>query len=255
MINPGLSHKTVVCMKWGTLYSAAYVNVLFNACKKFISTPFRFVCFTDQATGLSSEIITRPIPEFGLDPENYRHGAWPKLGVFLPHEGLLQGRCLFIDLDTVLLGSIDELFDVKGDLVCIDSRPWRYKSGNPRTMTSIFAFSPGELSWVVERLCTDRSAYISKYGIEQDFLHGEVPNICYWPEGWVVSFKYHARQPLLVDRFRPPKKPAAPARVLAFHGKPRPIDLIEPPPGNWDIFPHYGSGKVDWMVEYWNANQ
>jgi len=247
--------KTVVCMKWGTLYSSTYVNVLFNACRKHISGSFSFVCFTDDPTGLLPQIIKQPIPEFGLDLAHYRHGAWPKIGVFLQHQGLLKGRCLFIDLDTVLLQSIDPLFSIEGDLVCIDSRPWRYKSGPPRTMTSIFAFDAGALNWIVSHLSENRDKFISHYGIEQDFLHGEVPGIRYWPEGWVVSFKYHARQPLVIDRFRPPRKPGSPAKVLAFHGKPRPIDLIEPPPGNWDIFPHYGSGKVDWMVEYWKSNQ
>ena len=252
---PDTAEKTVVCMKWGALYSAAYVNVLFNACRKYISAPFRFVCFTDQAEGLADGILVQPIPEFGLSPTHYRHGAWPKLGVFLPHEGLLNGRCLFIDLDTVLLDSLDPFFTVEGDLVCIDSRPWRYKEGPPRTGTGIFAFSAGKLNWIIDRFLDQPEAFVQRYKIEQDFLHGEVPNIRYWPEGWVVSFKYHARQPLLIDRFRPPRKPPAPAKVLAFHGKPRPVDLIDPPPGNWDIFPHYGSGKVDWMVDYWNADQ
>jgi hypothetical protein len=255
MSTPNLNAKTVICMKWGSLYSSTYVNVLFNACSRSISGPYRFVCFTDDPQGLSQQIIVRPIPEFGLDPAHYRHGAWPKLGVFLPHEDLLSGRCLFIDLDTVLLDSLDPLFEIEGSLVCIDSRPWRYKQGAPRTGTGIFAFDAGRLHSVLERFRGDIKGFVERYKIEQDFLHGEVPEICYWPEGWVVSFKYHARQPLLIDRFRPPKKPEPPAKVLAFHGKPRPIDLIEPPPGNWDIFPHYGSGKVDWMVDYWYANK
>jgi hypothetical protein len=58
----------------------------------------------------------------------------------------------------------------------------------------------------------------------------------------------------LIDRFSKPQRPAEPARVLVFHGKPRPVDLVRPPPGNWDRFPHHGSGAVDWMQSYWKDN-
>lgn len=247
--------RTIVCMKWGTLYPAQYVNVLFNACKRYLTRPFRFVCFTDSDAGLQAGIESHPIANIGLKKSSYSHGAWPKITVFLPHAGILSGRCLFIDLDTVLLESIDPLFDVPGDLVCIDSRPWRYKSGPPRTMTSFFSFTAGKMNWIVERFVERPDHFIERYGIEQDFLHSEVNGIQYWPADWLVSFKYHVRQPLIVDRFRPPERPDPPAKVLVFHGKPRPIDLVKPLKGNWDIFPHYGSGAVDWMVQYWNENQ
>ena len=50
-------------MKWGTLYSAEYVNVLYRAVRKNLSGDFRFVCLTSESDGLLDEIETYPIPE------------------------------------------------------------------------------------------------------------------------------------------------------------------------------------------------
>jgi hypothetical protein len=249
-----MTERVVLCMKWGTLYPAEYVNVLYSACRKYISGDFRFVCLTNEAEGIRSEVQVHPIPDIGLDEWHYYNGAWPKIGVFRSDLYGLKGRALFIDLDTVLLDNIDALFEQPGALVAIDSRPWRFKTGEPRTMSSFFAFDLGSLGQVVDTLMADRDALVTRYQIEQDYLHDTVQGIRYWPQEWVVSFKYHVRQPLIIDRFVGPKRPASPAKVLVFHGKPRPIDLARPFKGNWDRFPHHGSGVVDWMRDYWNEH-
>lgn len=243
--------RVVLCMKWGTLYPAEYVNVLYQACRAHISGDFQFVCLTNEAQGLLPEVQVHPIPEFGLDEWHYYNGAWPKLGVFSHRLYGLEGRALFIDLDSVICGSLDEMFEVPGALVAMDSQPWKGKPGAPRTMSSVFAFNLGALGWIVDRLVSDRDAFVKKYGIEQDYLHGEVPSITYWPQEWIVSFKYHLRQPLIIDRFSEPRHPPSTAKIVAFHGLPRPIDLIRPPKGNWDRFPHHGAGVVSWMEKYW----
>jgi hypothetical protein len=244
-------NKIVLCMKWGTLFPSEYVNVLYHACVHFITGEFRFVCLTNEPEGIDPNVEVFPIPEIGLDNWHYYNGAWPKLGVFIHDLYGLKGRCLFIDLDTVLLENIDSFFELTDPFIAIDSRPWRYKSGLPRTGTGIFAFEIGSLDFVLEGIKNDRDNMVETYKIEQDYLHGILPMINYWPQEWVISFKYHVRRPILLDRFFQPQKPANSAKVLAFHGKPRPIDLIRPPKGNWDKFPHYGSGPVDWMQTYW----
>ena len=106
----------------------------------------------------------------------------------------------------------------------------------------------------MDKIRAERDAMVQRHTIEQDNLHGEVAGIRYWPHGWGVSFKYHVRRPLVVDRFLGPKRLQLPVNVLVFHGKPRPIDLARPFKGNWDRFPHHGSGVVDWMRDYWDEH-
>ena len=184
-----MTERVVLCMKWGTLYPAEYVNVLYSACRQHINGDFRFVCLTNEAEGIRPEVQVHPIPDIGLDEWHYYNGAWPKIGVFLSDLYGLKGRALFIDLDTVLLGNIDALFEQLGALVAIDSRPWRFKTGAPSTMSSFFAFDLGSLGQVVDTLRADRDALVARYHIEQDYLHGTAQSIRYWPQEWVVSFK------------------------------------------------------------------
>lgn len=245
--------RVVLCMKWGTLYPAEYVNVLYRACRANISGQFRFICLTNEGDGLLPEVEVHPIPDIGLEQRHYFHGAWPKIGVFRESLYGLSGRALFIDLDTVVWDSLDALFEIPGSLVAIDNAPWSRETG-PRTMSSVFAFDIGFLGHVVTELQADRDHLIALHDIEQEYLHHAVKDIQYWPQDWLVSFKYHLRRPLIIDRFLRPPPPPPGVRFLVFHGRPRPVDLVRPPKGNWDRFPHYGSGPVDWMCDYWSRH-
>ena len=118
--------RVVICMKWGTLYGPDYVNVLYSACREYITGDFRFVCLTDDVTGIREEVETFPIPDMGLSEYDWKSGAWAKLSVFSADLYGLSGRALFVDLDTVLCGPMDPLFEVPGDIVVIDSSEnWR----------------------------------------------------------------------------------------------------------------------------------
>lgn len=239
-------------MKWGTLYPASYVNILFRAVQRNLSGPFRFVCLTNEPDGLADGIEVFPIPDIGLEEWHYYDGAWPKIGVFMENLYGLTGRCLFIDLDTVILDSIDDFFEIPGRLVAIDNGRWKKPDAPSQTMSSVFAFELGSLGYLVDDLRQNRDSIVSRHKIEQVYLHHAIDDIKYWPQEWMVSFKYHLRRPLLVDRFLPPRHPPATAKMVIFHGRPRPIDLVIPPSGNWDRFPHYGSGSVEWMKSYWS---
>lgn len=241
--------RVVICMKWGTLYSADYVNVLYNAVRAHLEGPFRFVCLTDDPEGILEAVECHPIPEFDLEHRHWYDGAWPKLGVFSQDLYGLTGRGLFIDLDMIICGDLAPFFTHAQGLVTIDEGVWN--DGAASTMTSIFAFDLGAMSGILQRFVADRDGMVARYKIEQAYLHGEAQPISYWPAEWLVSFKRHLRQPLLLDRFQHPKQPPEAARIVVFHGRPRPIDLMRPGGGNRDLFPHYVGGQVGWARDYW----
>lgn len=246
--------RTVICMKWGTLYPAVYVNVLYRAVRANLTGPFRFVCLTDDATGLDPEIESFPIPDMGLDDSQWKKGGWAKLGVFGKELYDIEGRCLFVDLDSVIAGPIDDLFTHPGEVVVLDVGP-NWKAGKqvtkPEAGTCYFAFTAGEHPELLGNFLADPKGMVAKYRIEQAYVQGELPQdaLAFWPAAWAPSFKYHLRQPLGLNLFKPPHPPSADTRIIAFHGEPRPIDLIRS--GWWGIAPHVGRGRVPWMMEYW----
>ena len=52
----------ILTFKWGTLYSAEYVNRIYRGVKAHLKRPFRFVCVTDDKTGLAEGIDAVDFP-------------------------------------------------------------------------------------------------------------------------------------------------------------------------------------------------
>ena len=76
------------CLKWGNLYGPEYVNRTYGGLKKHCKKPFHFVCYTDDADGISSKIEVRDIKNtqvVTLDLEGIRHNY------FAPHWDKCQG--------------------------------------------------------------------------------------------------------------------------------------------------------------------
>ncbi len=251
--------RIVMCMKWGTLYPADYVNVLFHACRSHIPARFRFVCLTDDATGFVAGIEALPIPDIGLTrAEWFLPGIWPKLAIYGPDLHELRGRCLFVDLDMMVFSGLEDLFDVGSGFVATDMGPaWETPPRDgpgKQVATSVFAFDLGQETQILEAFLADKPAALAAFQNEQDFVGAHAGSLDFFPPGWVLSFKRHLRRPVGLDLILPPKAPPASARVLAFHGKPRPADLLHPKTGFWDSFPHLGHGQVGWMADYWVQN-
>lgn len=250
-------NRVVLSMRWGPLYPPAYVNVLHSAVRRHVTGPVRFVCFTNETEGLDAGIEAHPIPDLGFSPRHWRHGAWPKLSVFLNDLYGLKGRALFIDLDSMIVGPLDPFFEAEGAFSAIGGgKDWRRggRPVNPPLLTGVFAFDLGSLAHIAERFRADPEAAFDRFRLEQRFVEAHVGPWTPWPPDWVISFKRHLRRPLLVDRLLPPREPDADARIVAFHGDPRPIEVVRADGGRWGRFPHYGRGPIPWVRRYWLEN-
>ena len=72
---------TILTMRWGTLYSSEDVNRLAAQVRLHLRRPHRFVCFTDDPTGLHPQVVALPLPDLGL-PEGSTDTRWRKLALF-----------------------------------------------------------------------------------------------------------------------------------------------------------------------------
>ena len=281
--------RIVVCMKWGTLFNATYVNVLFNAVKAHCHSLDEFICITEDATGIHPDVKIQPIPDMPIDASYYAAGAWPKLGLF--KRGVLpeNSRVLFIDLDMMICGSLERFFDVGDEFHACGgstwgappkkSRPFLYEAYKrrreenkqirkaltaeslgfkdnpvpPNTMGSqIFAFDGNGLTNVYDRFTNDPIRARALHTNEQHFLERSLPLWKPWPTGWVIHYKYNLRQPLIQDIFKHPSPPPPTASVVSFSGRPRPHELSESLTSSLKEFPHMRFGRVKWFKKYWN---
>lgn len=101
---------TFVCVNVGNYQGrgAEYVNILCNMIARNLPEQHKYVCFTDDPTGISSEIECRLITE-------QLNGWWNKLYMFKPSSLTSDdGRVIYVDLDTVILSSLDEIVKYAG---------------------------------------------------------------------------------------------------------------------------------------------
>jgi hypothetical protein len=247
--------RVILTMKWGTLYPATYVNVLYSAVRAHLPGQFRFVCLTEDPKDLRPEIEVFPIPEFGVPEERWRIGGWPKLGVFQRELYGLAGRALFIDLDMMVLDDLTPFFDHPAPFVATDMGPnWQRVQGTGPTEpgTCLFAFTLGAEAQIFERFVADRQASFDRFGLEQNCVAAFASSVTCWDPAWVISFKRHLRPPPLTGVVLPLRRVPPGAKVLAFHGRPRPLDLVRK--GWWGELPNVGRGPVGWMRDYWRAH-
>ena len=251
-----MAQRFIVCMKYGTVYPSAYVNVLFNAVKSAMRGDFRFICLTDYAEGIDPGVEVFPIPDVGLTPQQwFIGGVWPKIGLFDAHFHGLKGRILFIDLDMVVLRGLDDFFEIDQPFVGLNAGPGWGRGGSPTEFGSaIISYDIGSLGHIADYFRQNKNQIIASFRTEQAYVATRVGKIDFWPEGWILSFKRSLRRPLGVDLLLHPKEPPASARLVAFHGTPRPKDLLKGGPLFWDRLPHLGHGVVPWMQDYWERN-
>ena len=127
--NTGAGKRHILCMKWGTKYGPEYVNRLYAMVRRHLTGDFQFVCLTDDERGVRPEVRCLPIPPLNLHlAPGQRDGAWKKLTTFEADLHGLRGTALFLDLDVVVVGSLDGFFTQQGEFLIIHDYPrfWRF---------------------------------------------------------------------------------------------------------------------------------
>ena len=250
-------HVNVVCMKWGTRYGPEWVNRLYAMVQRNTSWSVRFVCFTDDATGIRPEVECQPLPEVRFDAARIGR-YWPKLGLMQERLGGLSGMTLFLDLDLVIIDSIDDLFTLPGRFLLI--REWKDPHlgyGN----SSVVRYFIGMESNVLERFyATPPEEIVERYASkEQNFMTKAVDEASFWPADWCLPFS-HACLPRnrLLRLFSTPLKPAG-GKILVFFGSITPESAMR---GEHEIKKRVGTGLAFrptqrrfrpalWIAEYW----
>ena len=204
---------TICCLKKGDRYRAGYVNILEAMVRRNVSaTPYDFVCFTDDAEGIHLDIRTASLP---YDAPKW----WGKMGLYMPTiPGVHTERILFLDLDTVITGPLDELLNYESEFAMAKDWPtgrWPKTDSQDRDgQSSVVLLKVGSMAQIWERYCRSGRPQVDRFG-DQEWInrvfHG-LPHLL--PERIVQSYKLH--------HLAGTKPPAC--SVVMFHGKPKPPD-------------------------------
>lgn len=243
--------KTIICMKWGTLYGSDYVNKLYYAVRRNTIGGIRFICFTDNKQGIIPEVEILPLPEITLPYPDSITG-WQKISVWQAPLYDITGDVLFLDIDIVITSNIDALFEyMPNEFVVIDN--WTQPGQNIGN-TSVFRFPVGRFKHVYDDLMQDTNLYLQEFRIEQQYVSAKIPEQKFWPAAWVISFKHSCMPKFPYNLWTVPALPAD-AKIIAFHGKPDPIDALN---GIWPA-PWYKKfykqvKKTTWIGQHWKES-
>lgn len=188
----------IVMVRVGPKYGPEYVEILSDMLARNLSeldiTPW---CVTDDPSSLPADI--------GHIPADPRYpGWWQKVRLFSGDMPWDEGdRILYVDLDTVITGRLEDLIDTKGII-----KDWYYSAFN----SSVMVWDHGEHRRVFELL--DPDAIPQNMG-DQDWITLQAPDFPILPQEWCVSYRQSARE-----------EPPEGAKVVCMHGEPKPSEIV-----------------------------
>ena len=200
---------TVWSLCWGDKYDDYCVQRLQRETWRYLTIPHRFVCVTERdIEGVEC-----------LTPEVDWPGWWGKLDLF--RRGTEQN--LYLDLDVVITGNLDEL--VMRHAQCTLAMPWNWaQSGHGGCQSSVMLWR-GTKAGIISEAFNPAIAYwppVNKPGVlwgDQEYItqhrDGGFP-VTEIQSGEIVSYKYHCRDGLPEG-----------AKVVVFHGEPKPSAVSE----------------------------
>ncbi len=219
-------------MKWGTKYGAEYVNNLYAAVKRNTTLPFNFHCFTEDSMSVHEDVIIHPLKFDGID------GWWNKLYLF-SDEIDIDGRVLFIDLDTLITGNIDDMLEITEGFVMI--KDFFFPNQN-NDGSGLMSFETKQHPKIWNTFISNPDAAVKSlhpHG-DQKWIVKFVDKVTHWqdilPEQ-VVSFKIHCREGLPNN-----------TRVVCYHGLPSIPDSIT----TASMAQGLRIPASPWIKEYWN---
>lgn len=152
----------MVC--WGDKYPVSLINHLMGEIERHAPSCPRFVLICDEPKlGLRDDAITRDFPPFFLNPQFKKGGCQAKLAMF--EKGVLPEDlpCVYIDLDTIVLGDISaglHLMDSRKTVAMLPSAiipfgpigrtlwQWTDKKRYARGNSSMVVFHPAQCHYV-----------------------------------------------------------------------------------------------------------
>ena len=163
-------------------------------------------------------------PPLDLPPGIPERG-WMKLTSFTADLHGLRGTALFLDVDVVVVGSLDEFFEYPGDFLIIHDykRPWRV-TGNSSVYRYQFGAHPDVLDYFRQHFAQIRQNFRNEQSYLSDVLYRQ-GKLQYWPAAWCPSFKYHCIPRWPTNYWNEPFIPPG-AKVVIFHGECNPPDAL-----------------------------
>lgn len=186
-----------------------------------------FYCLTDMVLEVGKIEDVRPIKL-----EHAYPGWWSKMELFRPTVFPEGDRILFLDLDTIILGNLEAIAARQEHWIMLGDfyrRP--PKHARIGLASGMMMWTANDQDQIYQSFARQPSRVISTVRGDQDWIARQNPTAVLWENvvpGQVVSYKVHVRET---------GKVPDDARVVCFHGSPKPSEV-----------------KEDWVLKHWTED-
>ena len=202
------------CVIHGDVYSWKYVDTLYSMLSRNLSRPVRMHVYTEEHRTVPSHMIKHVLTEWpGI--RGSKKSWWYKMQLFNPD--LYSGQLLYLDLDTVIVGSLDWITQLS------QAHFWAIRDFKILWKPKFQGINSSMMYWHTEKFA----------GIWQEFSQQDIPKLC---------TKYHGDQDYLSAVLKPnqrrflPEKSAQSWRWQALDGGINPHSRRHLSPGSGTQF-------------------
>ena len=222
----------IICVHVGNAYSESYVEKLYNSCCRNTSIPFLFTVLTENSDYNIKQENFRTIKVIPYNFVNARTLWWYKMQAFRP-DVAIEGQNLLLDIDQVIVNSLDKFFNyAKDDFVIIQDFNRQWNKNYNRSNSSVVKFTKSIATSIYDKWLMHPADYVRKYRGDQDWFDDEVADKTKWPYEWIKSWKWEVyKGGQIKNNSTQYSKDVTviedDCSILSFHGKPKPHDVDE----------------------------
>jgi len=221
------------CLIHDVKYSWQYVEKLYSSLCRNLTPTVRMHVYTEPTRAVPSHMIHHSLEEWpGV--RGPKKSWWYKIQLFNTQHH--TGPLLYFDLDTVITGNIDWIWQLPTDRFwAVKDFKILFRPNRVGINSSVMWFDPAKWNHVYQQF-DPVDAKNRKYHGDQDYINEKIPpgQVSYFDQERVKSWRWQLKDGGFDFKTRRYLQPDAgtiindPVSLLIFHGDPKPHEIQDP---------------------------
>jgi hypothetical protein len=223
------------CVIHGTAYSWDYVERLYSMLIANSNRKIRMHVFTEPERAVPSYMIKHVLEEWpGISGP--KKSWWYKMQMF--DSNYIPGRVFYLDLDTVVVGNIDWIWELNDDYFwAIRDFKYLWRPGWHGLNSSVMSWNTTKYDWIWRAFRKQDVVLLSKkYHGDQDYLDTVLTDkqLRFITDGVAKSWRWQCLDGGMDMKSRQYRSPgsgtslAPDTKIVVFHGHPKPHEVVDP---------------------------
>lgn len=219
------------CVIHDVLYSWDYVEKLHRGLQRNLSIPIRFHVYTEEDRPVPGPMIKHVLKEWP-EVRGPKRSWWYKLQLFNTKE--FSGNLMYFDLDTVITGNIDWIWQLPTDYFWAPKDfQHLYRKNLKKINSSVMWFDNTRWEDLYDNLDINKLKTVSKHYGDQEYIFENIPlhRIRYLDQHRINSWRWQAHDGGWNFISKKPKNLGSgtvidnDVSILVFHGNPKPHEI------------------------------